>query len=289
MVLIVAIDLAYAIRRRQLETTTTEALVWCAIYVGSAIAFGIFLGSWYSPEKRSEFFTGWLTEYSLSIDNIFVFILILTRLKVPKERQQIALLGGISLALVLRIFAILLGVAILDRFKSAFILFGLFLTYLGIKTMAQSLEQEGNWSDSRLVKFLEARNLKPSILALVALSLADLFFALDSIPAVLGITEDIYVVVTVNIFALLGLRQLYFLIGNLMFNLKYLTQGVSFVLAFIGVKLIFHGLRGVGVTHVGTIQVPAISVSESLKAVLVSLSIATIASLVSIFMNRKET
>jgi tellurite resistance protein TerC len=283
---IIAVDLAFAIWRRNKETTTREAVIWCAIYIGSAIAFGLFLSVWSTRERQGEFFAGWLTEYSLSIDNIFVFVLILSRLKVPKEKQQLALLSGITIALILRAIVIVTGVAILNQFKWAFFIFGLFLSYLGVKLFRESGDLHEEWHENRITAYLTRKKISAFVVALVALGLTDLLFALDSIPAVLGLTQDIYIVVTVNIFALLGLRQLFFLVGELMFKLRYITKGISIVLSFIGIKLILHAFHGIGIDQIGGVSIPEVSISQSLFVIVAALGGSAVAS--AVYMRRND-
>ena len=279
LLLIIGLDFAFAIYRRNQETSLREASLWSLFYVSLAIAFGIYLGNWFTPAGQKEFFAGWLTEYSLSFDNLFVFVLILTRLKIEKERQQLALLIGILIALVLRIFAITLGATAIKRFESVFFLFGAFLIYTGIQLFRENNSAEGVEKENRIITVLTRRGFKPFTIALLALGATDLVFALDSIPAIFGLTQNIYIVITANIFALMGLRQLYFLIGGLMQRLVYIGKGLSAILLFIGVKLVFHAFHAVEVHSIAGIQIPEITITQSLTFIVLCLGIATIASL----------
>ena len=205
---VIVADLILAIVRRHKETTPREALSWTLFYVVSAIAFGYFLPQWAPAEYRKEFIAGWLTEYSLSVDNLFVFIILLATLKIKKESQQLVLLYGILIAIVLRVILIFLGVALVSRFTWVFFFFGAFLIFTAYKLVneKENVEEE----ESKLVVFMRKRGFSNFAIALVALGITDLIFALDSIPAILGLTTSSYVVITANIFALMGLRQLYF-------------------------------------------------------------------------------
>jgi tellurite resistance protein TerC len=278
--IVVAFDFAWAIIRRNQNTSLREATVWSLIYVSLAIAFGIYLGTWTDSQTQQEFFAGWLTEYSLSFDNLFVFVLILTRLKIEEKKKQLALLFGILIALVFRIIAISLGAAAIKQFEWIFFLFGAFLIFTAVHLLIESAsDEEEEEKESRLITYLKSKGLKPFTIALLALGATDIFFALDSIPAIFGLTENVYVVVTANVFALMGLRQLYFLIGGLMQRLIYIGQGLSVILGFIGVKLIFHAFHAVGIHEVIGFEIPDITISQSLTVIIGVLGIATASSL----------
>ncbi len=282
LLVIIGLDFAWAVARRKKDTSMREATAWSLFYVSLAVAFGLFLSQWLSAREQQEFFAGWLTEYSLSFDNLFVFVLILTRLKIDKQKQQLALLIGILIALVLRIIAISLGKAAIEQFEWVFFIFGAFLIYTAVSLFMESThEEEEEKEDSKIIKFLRARGLKPFTIALLALGMTDLLFALDSIPAIFGLTENVYIVITANIFALMGLRQLYFLIGGLMTRLVYIGKGLSAVLAFIGVKLIFHAFHAVDIHQIYGWHIPEVTITQSLFVIVSCLAIATFASLFS--------
>jgi len=275
---VLLLDLLLAIKRRNQETTTKEAGLWTIFYVAAAIIFGWTLGSWENPQARSEFFAGWLTEYSLSIDNVFVFIIILARLKISKERAQLVLLIGIILALVLRGAFIAAGAALIHRFVAIFFLFGAFLLYTAWH-LAKDEDETNDWQESKLIKTLAARGATPFTIALVAVGTTDLLFALDSIPAIFGLTKDPYIVFTANAFALMGLRQLYFLLGDFLNRLIYLSKGLAIILGFIGVKLIIEALHGVGIHKIGAFKIPEVSLAVSLGVIVASLAVTTLISL----------
>jgi len=282
LLVIIGLDFTWAVARREKDTSMREATVWSVFYVSLAVAFGLFLSQWLTSREQQEFFAGWLTEYSLSFDNLFVFVLILTRLKIDKQKQQLALLIGILIALVLRIIAITLGKAAIERFEWVFFIFGAFLIYTAVSLFFESAHKNGpEEKDSKLVQFLQRKGLKPFTIALLALGLTDLLFALDSIPAIFGLTENVYLVITANIFALMGLRQLYFLIGGLMSRLVYIGKGLSAVLAFIGFKLLFHAFHAVGSHEIGGFHIPEVTITQSLIVIVSCIGLATIASLVS--------
>lgn len=278
LVAVLLFDLTLAIKRRNLETTTKEAALWTLFYVVAAIIFGWTIGSWENPQARSEFFAGWLTEYSLSIDNVFVFIIILSRLKISKEKAQLVLLIGIILALILRGIFIAAGAALIHRFVAIFFLFGAFLLYTAWH-LAKDEDESNDWEESRLIKTLSARGATPFTVALVAVGTTDVLFALDSIPAIFGLTKDPYIVFTANAFALMGLRQLYFLLGDFLNRLVYLSKGLAIVLGFIGIKLIFEALHGVGVHEIGPVKVPEFSLAVSLGVIIASLGVTSLISL----------
>jgi tellurite resistance protein TerC len=253
----------FVIGRRPHEPSRRETTVALAFFVGLAVAFG--LGVWLvaGGQYGGEFFAGWLTEYSLSIDNLFIFIVIMSRLAVPRELQQSALLIGIVLALVLRGVFIAVGAAAIQQFSWVFYLFGLFLVVTAINLAREGGEDEGGYDEPRLVRYARrrlrlsedwngakltirkngSRFFTPMFIVILTLGMTDLLFALDSIPAIYGLTEEAYLVFTANVFALMGLRQLYFLIGDLLKRLVFLSYGLAFLLLFIGVKLILHAMH----------------------------------------------
>jgi tellurite resistance protein TerC len=268
---VIVFDLILAIVRRNKDTSPREALGWTLFYVLAAVAFGYLLPHWAPAEYRKEFFAGWLTEYSLSVDNLFVFIILLASLKIKKESQQLVLLLGILIAIVLRAILIFLGVALVTKFSWVFFFFGGFLIFTAYKLINEKEEVEGD--EAKLVTFLRKRGFSNFGIALVALGVTDLIFALDSIPAILGLTTSSYVVITANIFALMGLRQLYFLLQGLMDRLIHLSRGLSFILAFIGIKMVLHALHDQGV------HVPEVSLELSLAVIISTLAVTAITSL----------
>ncbi|MFL6025996.1 MAG: TerC family protein [Friedmanniella sp.] len=265
MVAILAFDV-FIIGRRPHEPSTKEASIAIGVFVGLAVLFGIGVTVLAGPRYGGEFFAGWITEYSLSVDNLFIFLIIMSKLKVPRELQQFALLVGIILALVFRGIFIAIGAAAIERFAWVFFLFGGFLVYTAVKLFLDYRKHDDadeEAPDNALLRFAHRRFnatsdfrgtkltvkeqgkrlLTPMFFVIVALGSTDLLFALDSIPAIYGLTQEPYLVFTANVFALMGLRQLYFLIGGLLTKLVYLSLGLSVILAFIGVKLVLHALH----------------------------------------------
>ena len=253
----------FVVGRKPHEPSTREVSRDLVGFVGLAILFGI--GVWFfsGAQYGGEFFAGWLTEYSLSIDNLFVFIIIMTKLQVPRQYQQTALLIGIVIALVMRAIFIFVGAAAINQFSWVFYLFGLFLIYTAWKLAKDDDHDDSQYDEPRIVAFARkrlratdewdgvklftkingSRLATPMFIVVLSLGMTDLLFALDSIPAIYGLTKEPYLVFTANIFALMGLRQLYFLIGDLLKRLVYLSYGLSVLLAFIGVKLILHAMH----------------------------------------------
>lgn len=267
LVALLAVDLL-VIARRPHEPSLAEASRHLGFFVGLAILFGIGLAIFaephaLSPHPSAEFFAGWLTEYSLSVDNLFIFIVILANFNVPRRFQQTALMVGIVLALVFRAVFIVVGAAAINEFSWVFYLFGLFLVWTAVKLAREGGADEEEYEENKLVRWAERRLpataewhgtsiiariggkrlLTPMFFVILTLGTTDLLFALDSIPAIYGLTEDPYLVFTANMFALMGLRQLYFLIGGLLKRLIYLSYGLALLLCFIGVKLILHALH----------------------------------------------
>jgi tellurite resistance protein TerC len=275
LAIIIGLDFAWAVSRRNKDTSLKEATAWSLFYISLAVAFGLNLSQWLGAQEQKEFFA----EYSLSFDNLFVFVLILTRLKIDKQKQQLALLIGILIALVLRVIAISLGKAAIEQFEWVFFIFGAFLIYTAVTLFMENSHGEEEEEESKIILWLRKKGLKPFTIALLALGITDLLFALDSIPAIFGLTQNVYIVITANIFALMGLRQLYFLIGGLMTRLIFIGKGLSAILAFIGVKLVFHAFHAVGVHEIGGQHIPDITISQSLSVIVLCLLVATVASL----------
>jgi len=279
LAIVVAFDFTWAVIRRNQNTSLKEATLWSLLYVSLAIAFGIHLGTWTDSQTQQEFFAGWLTEYSLSFDNLFVFVIILSRLQIAEKSKQLALLFGILIALVFRIIAITLGAAAIKQFEWIFFIFGAFLIYTAVHLFLEGSQEDEEEKESKIIGYLRSKGLKPFTIALLALGATDILFALDSIPAIFGLTKNVYVVVTANVFALMGLRQLYFLIGGLMQRLIYIGKGLSVILGFIGVKLFFHALHAVDIHEIGGFKIPDITITQSLSVIIGVLAIATISSL----------
>jgi tellurite resistance protein TerC len=229
-----------------------------------------------------QFYAGWLTEYSLSADNLIVFVIILARFRVPRPQQQRVLLVGIALALVLRGAFIAVGAAAISRFSWVFYIFGLFLVYTAARLAAQGEPDGEDFKENPLVRW-SRRVLTPTVVVLVAIGTTDLSFALDSIPAVFGLTAEPYLVFTANVFALMGLRQLYFLIGGLLDRLVYLSLGLAVVLGFIGVKLFLEALAANSLPFVNGGEpvgwAPHIGIAVSLSVIVGTLTVTTAASL----------
>jgi tellurite resistance protein TerC len=277
---VLAFDLALAVKHRSKVTSTKEAGIWISVYILGAIIFGATLDTSNNPASHSEFFAGWLTEYSLSIDNVFVFIIILTKLKIDKTQAQLVLLWGIIMALVLRGAFIAAGAALIHRFIAIFFVFGVFLLYTAWHLATEKAgNDEEQWKENKLISALRARGASTFTIALVAVGTTDLLFALDSIPAIFGLTKDPYIVFTANAFALMGLRQLYFLLGDFLNRLIYLSKGLSIILGFIGVKLIIEALHGIGVHDILGLHIPEVSLAVSLGVIGASLGVTTLISL----------
>ena len=295
-------DIIYVARRPH-EPTMKECAIALSIYVGLALLFGLWVLGYHGGDYAIEFYTGWLVEYSLSIDNLFIFIIIMASLNVPRKYQQEALLVGIILALIFRAVFIALGKVAIDNFSWVFYIFGAFLVYTAY-TMVKSYRNHDDEQrdENKLVKFARKhfnatdeyhgmklfirrngkRMITPMFIVILALGSTDIMFALDSIPAIYGITQEAYLVFTANVFALMGLRQLYFLLGDMLRRLVYLSLGLSFILAFIGVKLVLHALHQNEVPFINDgqhVPVPEINSLMSLGVVVVALAVTAVASL----------
>ncbi|HET7667675.1 MAG TPA: TerC family protein, partial [Mycobacterium sp.] len=288
------------IGRRPHEPSRRETATYLTIYIGLAVAFGLWVWFFHGSQFGLEFFAGWLTEYSLSVDNLFIFLIIMASFKVPRIYQQQALLVGIILALVFRGIFIALGAVAINQFSWVFYVFGAFLIYTAINLVrdndhdddadnyvvrfaSRHLKLTDKWAGLRLwVKDNGKRLMTPMFLVIIALGTTDLLFALDSIPAIYGLTREPYLVFTANVFALMGLRQLYFLLGDLLKRLVYLSQGLAVILGFIGVKLLLHALHENELPFINGgehVPVPDIPTLLSLGVIVVTLVITTAASL----------
>jgi len=274
---ILALDLLHAWTQRNKETTIKAAAFMTLFYVALAIIFGFLLPHWSTPVGQKAFFAGWITEYSLSLDNLFIFILIFSRLKIPKVKQELVLLFGIGLSLVLRAIFLLFGVALVQRWTFMLFIFGAFLIYTAIQIFREDGEEE--WQEGRLLTYMTRKKFSFNAIALLTIATTDLMFAFDSIPAIIGITQDTYVILSANFFALMGLRQLYFLVERLMRKLVYLSFGIGAILLFIGAKLTFEALHHYSITEVLGLPVPEISLEVSLLVIVLVLLVTTGASL----------
>src|SRR5450631_3134486 len=300
--LVLVVDVVI-IGRRPHVPSMAEAGRYLAMYVALALIFG--LGVWHfcGTDYAAQYYAGWLTEYSLSVDNLFVFLIIMTKFGVPEKLQQTALMVGIVIALILRGIFIAVGAAAINEFSWIFYVFGAFLIFTAVKLATEGDSDGDDFEQNRVLKWVEgrfpatdqwhgtkvfvrserSRLITPMFVVILALGTTDLFFALDSIPAIFGLTQEPFLVLTANIFALMGLRQLYFLIGGLLRRLVYLGIGLAILLAFIGGKLILHAM------HVNELPfinggkpveaAPEISIGQSLTVIVVVLVITTVASL----------
>ncbi len=302
---LLAIDV-FVIGRRPHEPTMRECAIAISFFIGLAIVFGLGVLFFAGPRYAGEFYAGWLTEYSLSVDNLFVFVIIMAKFGVPRKYQQTALLVGIILALVMRGIFIALGAAAIENFSWIFYVFGAFLIYTAVKLVREGESGEEDFEENRLLKWVEhrfpatqewhgvkliatvdgKRLITPMLIVILALGTTDLLFALDSIPAIYGLTEEPYLVFTANVFALMGLRQLYFLIGGLLQRLVYLSIGLAVVLGFIGVKLIMDALHENELPFINggepVTAVPEIPIWVSLAVIITTLAVTTVASLLKV-------
>ncbi|MFD0543478.1 TerC family protein [Streptomyces mexicanus] len=290
---LIAVD--FFIGRKPHDVSIKEAGIWTVVWITLACLFGLGLLVFAGGQPAGEFFAGFITEKSLSVDNLFVFVLIMAKFAVPSPYQQRVLLIGVLIALVLRAVFIAAGAAILANFSWVFYLFGAFLIWTAWKLIqeARSGAADEEYEENKVLKAAERRFgvadryhgtklwirqhgkrvMTPMLVVMLAIGTTDVLFALDSIPAIFGLTQDPYIVFTANAFALMGLRQLYFLIGGLLKKLVHLSYGLSVILGFIGVKLVLHALHETGV------HVPQISIPVSLGVICSVLIVTTLTSL----------
>ena len=285
--------------RKPHDVSLREAGIWTVVWILLAAAFGGYLW-WHSgPTPAGQFFAGYITEKSLSVDNLFVFVLIMAKFAVPSIFQQRVLMIGVLIALVLRAVFIAAGAAIIASFSWVFFIFGAFLIWTAWKLIkearAEEETEEAEFEENRLLKAVERRFpatqtyrgtklvviengrrlITPMLVVMLAIGTTDVLFAMDSIPAIFGLTQDPYIVFTANAFALMGLRPLYFLIGGLLKKLVHLSYGLSVILGFIGVKLLLHALH-----EAGAHWAPEIGIPFSLGFIVVVLAVTTVTSLI---------
>ncbi|WP_127793730.1 TerC family protein [Agromyces sp. LHK192] len=301
LTLILVGDLLLVIKRPHVPSFR-ESTLWVVFYVALALIFAGMMFWLGDAEHGGQFLAGWLTEYSLSIDNLFVFVIIMAKFAVPRKLQQEVLMVGIIIALVLRGIFILLGASLIENFSWVFYIFGAWLVWTAIQQVRGDHEDDDK--DTFIVRILRKRVrltdeydgvklrtvidgkkfFTPMLIVFVAIGTTDLLFALDSIPAIFGITQSPFIVFTANVFALMGLRQLYFLLGGLLERLEYLKYGIAFILAFIGVKLVFHAMHENELPFINGGEhiewVPEINTWMSLGVIVAAMVVATVASLI---------
>ena len=290
---IICLDLVI-VDRRPHAFGTREATRWVVAYVSLAAIFAVMIGAWFGPGFAGEFIAGYITEYSLSVDNLFVFMVIMTSFAVPAQYQHRVLLVGVVIALILRGILIAVGAGLIARFSGMFFVFGAFLLYTAWKVWVAREDEEPDPDGNGLIRFVARRfpttpvyhgtrltaivagrrALTPMALVMLAIGTTDLLFAMDSIPAVFGITSEPYLVFTANAFALMGLRQLFFLLRGLMGRLRHLNKGLAIILAFIGVKLVLEALH-----ETTSLPVPTVPIWLSLGFIIVVLGITAAVSL----------
>jgi tellurite resistance protein TerC len=295
IVALLALDLTLGVLRPH-AVHFREAALWSIFYIGVAVAFGLVFASIVGWDFGTQYFAGYIVEKSLSVDNLFVFVIIMTTFAVPEKYQQEVLTFGIIIALVLRIIFIALGATLLNLFSFMFLIFGLLLIYTAVqlfrhrsedpdvednvlvKVSKRVLPVTEDYVDGKMITKVDGRRMvTPLFIVLIAIGSSDLLFALDSIPAVFGVTEEAYIVFVANAFALLGLRALFFLVKGLLDRLVYLSSGLSVILAFIGVKLVLHWAH----SDISD-AVPEIGTPVSLGVIVVVLIVTTVASLIKV-------
>ncbi|TDP92010.1 TerC family protein [Labedaea rhizosphaerae] len=304
LLILLAVDLVI-VDRKPHEVTVGEAARWVVFYIACAAVFGAALWAFAGKTPAIEFFSGYITEYSLSVDNLFVFVVIMGAFKVPVVHQHRVLLVGILIALVMRGLFIAAGAAVIDRFSWVFWLFGAFLVATAYKMARSGLggEEDEEYKENAAIRVIRKivpvskdyhgsksfvrlsgrRLVTPMFVVMFAIGTTDLLFALDSIPAIFGLTKEPFLVFAANAFALMGLRQLYFLLGGLLQKLVYLSIGLSAILGFIGVKLMLEALHDNTLPFINGgqgVHVPTISITLSLSVIVGVLLITTVASLI---------
>jgi len=307
LVAIVVLDLL-VIARRDTKVSVRQATYWVIFYVALAALFAAGLYLLGPHGWGNEFVAGYITEYSLSVDNLFVFVLIISRFGIPDLAEDKVLYIGIIVSLVLRAVLIAAGVAALSAATWVFYIFGAFLIFTAVRLLMENDDEDDEFTEGGVVRGLRrvlpttpdyagpkltVRRegqwlMTPLVFAIVAIGIANVVFAFDSIPAIFGLTRHAYIVLTANAFALMGLRQLYFLLGGLLDRLVYLNIGLSVILAFIGLKLVFEALHGSHVGQLGPMPVPEIGITASLGFIVVVLAVTAGASLTKTWLDERR-
>ncbi|MCJ7827254.1 MAG: TerC/Alx family metal homeostasis membrane protein [Demequinaceae bacterium] len=301
VVALMTFEFYYQVRKSH-EPSFREAAWWSVFYITVAVAFGVSMILWKDGESATEFFAGYITEKSLSVDNLFVFLIILSKFAVPRILSQRVLMFGIVLALILRLLFILAGAAAISAFSWVFYVFGIFLLWTAIGVARGGIEEEEeyveNWILRQFARILPSskryhgtalvvrergkRLVTPLLTVMIAIGSTDVLFAVDSIPAIFGLTTDPFIVFAANAFALMGLRQLYFVVHGLLRRLIYLSYGLAIVLSFIGLKLLLHALHENGLTFINggkpVESAPDIGIGLSLAFILLTLTLTAILS-----------
>ncbi|OLF10052.1 tellurium resistance protein TerC [Actinophytocola xinjiangensis] len=303
LIVLLVIDLVI-VDRKPHEVGVGEAARWVTFYVACAVLFGIGIWIFSGGTYAGEYFAGYITEYSLSVDNLFIFLVIMSAFKVPPIHQHKVLLIGIVLALILRGIFIAVGAAAISQFSWVFYVFGVFLVYTAVKLSKSNLghDDDENYEENKVTKWARKlfpvtdeyqdakiftridgkRFATPMFIVMIAIGSADLMFAVDSIPAIFGLTKEAFLVFAANAFALMGLRQLYFLLGGLLRRLVYLSIGLAVILGFIGVKMILEALHTNTLPFINGgehLNVPTVGIEVSLSVIIGVLAITAVASL----------
>jgi tellurite resistance protein TerC len=307
LVAVFVLDLVVIARRRR-AVTIRDATRWVIVYVSLAAAFAAALFLFDLGVSGTEFVAGYITEYSLSVDNLFVFVIIMARFAVPPAAQDKVLYIGIMISLLLRAVFILAGAAAIAAASWVFYILGAFLIYTAVRLALEGENDESDFSENRMLRMLRRllplshdydgdrlttrvdgrRLFTPLVIVIAAIGMANVIFALDSIPAIFGLTSDAYVILTANALALMGLRQLYFLIGGLLERIIYLNVGLAVILAFIGVKLVIEALHGSHIDDIGPLHLPEIGIVTSLVFIVATLAVTTIVSLIKSSRDRRR-
>lgn len=302
--LILGYEVIQAVRNPHQPSLKSSA-IWSVLYIVAAMAFAFVIMEIWDRELAVEYITGYVTERALSIDNLFVFILIMTSFAVPRHLQQLVMITGVGVAIILRAIFIYLGAAIIEQFSWIFYIFGIFLMITAWKLLGSASDSEeedyeenvfirmvrrivpvsDTWDGARMIVMHHGRRmLTPLALVMLAIGSTDLLFAFDSIPAIFGITEEPYIVFAANAWALMGMVQLYFLLGGLLERLIYLNYGLAFVLALIGMKLVIHAMHENAlpfINHGNHMEfLPEISTLMSLVLIVASLGVAAFFSVI---------
>ncbi|GAA3055997.1 TerC/Alx family metal homeostasis membrane protein [Actinocorallia glomerata] len=300
---LLAFDFVFHVRQAHIPSIR-EAAVWSALYIGAALAFGLVFLAMGDPALATEYYAGYVTEKALSVDNLFVFLVIIASFNVPREDQQKVLLFGIVFALIVRTAFILVGAGLIHAFSDVFYLFGIILLVTAVQLLKKGaagedaaeeadniiirlarrfLHTTDHYDGDRLVTRVDGkRMLTPMLLVMVAIGGTDILFAVDSIPAIYGLTQEPYIVFAATAFSLMGLRQLYFLIDGLLDRLVHLSYGLAVILGFIGVKLVLHALHENNLPFINggeNVPVPEISTGLSLIVIVAVLAVTVISSL----------
>jgi tellurite resistance protein TerC len=285
LILLLCLDFALAWRHRSLEKSSKHAWLFAGLYVGIAVIAGLLIPFWAPDWSRQVYFATWATEYSLSLDNLLVFYLLFKKLGVPSKSQELLLFIGVSGSYLMRSSALIFGVMLVDSLKFMFGVFGVFLFYTSYKIFT---EKDSSWKEGRIHKRVANLHLSPSTVVILFILVTDIIFAIDSIPAAVGISTNLPLMLTATFFAIMGLRHLYFVVADAAAKIKYLSKGIALVLLLLGLKLVLETLSAYNIQKIFLIHIPVLSAKTTTIGIFAILIAATCLSIIKNRLSRSK-